>query len=52
MMAIFTEEQMSRPLFENPTGAQNFSDSSEGRAGFMVGGKANLTFERIGQQFR
>ena len=51
MKAIFTEEQMSRPLFENPTCAQNRSDSPEGQAGFMVGGRANLTFERIGQQF-
>ncbi len=51
MNAIFTEEQMSRPLFENPTCAQNLSGSPGGRAGFIVGGKANLTFNRIGQQF-
>ena len=51
MKPIFTEEQMFRPLFENPPGEKIFSDSFEGRAGFMVGGKANLTFERIGQQF-
>ena len=50
-MAIFTEEQMFRPLFEDPTGAQKPSDSSEGGAGFMVGGQANLTFARIRQQF-
>lgn len=50
-MTIFTEEQMNRPLFEEPIPALERSDPSEGPPGFMVGGMANLAFEHIGQQY-
>lgn len=50
-MTVFTDEQMNRPLFEEP--AQNIerTDPSEGQPGFIIGGMGNLPFQHIGQQY-
>ena len=49
-MTVFTEAQMNRPLFEEPTPALECADPSEGPPGFMTGGMANLTFQHLGRQ--
>ncbi|MFZ4071980.1 MAG: hypothetical protein ACOYJ6_17995 [Caulobacterales bacterium] len=50
-MSVFTDEQMNRPMFEEPSPALERSDPSEGAPGFLIGGMANLTFQHIGQQY-
>jgi hypothetical protein len=50
-MTIFTEEQMNRPLFEEPTAALKRTDLLEGSPGFVIGGMANLSFQHMGQQY-
>ncbi len=50
-MKPFTDEQMNRPLFEEPTPEIERVDPSDGPTGFMIGGMANLTFQHIGQQY-
>ena len=50
-VTAFTDAQMNRPLFEEPTPALERVDPSEGPWGFMVGGMANLTFQHVGQQY-
>ena len=49
-MTVFTEAQMNRPLFEEPTPSLECADPSEGPPGFMTGGMANLTFQHLGRQ--
>ena len=50
-MNVFTDAQMNRPLFEEPTADLERVEPSEGPRGFMIGGMANLPFEYIGQQY-
>jgi len=50
-MAGFTEEQMHRPLFEQPTAAIERPDQWSEPLGFLVGGGANHRFEHLGQQY-
>jgi len=50
-MTVSTDEQMNRPLFEEPTSALERAGSWEGAPGFMVGGMANLTFRDIAEQY-
>jgi hypothetical protein len=50
-MTVFTDEQMNRPLFEEPTPDLERSHPSEEPLGFMIGGIANLTSQHLGQQY-
>ncbi|MBF0356900.1 MAG: hypothetical protein HQL43_16865 [Alphaproteobacteria bacterium] len=50
-MRVFTDAQMYRPLFEEPTPALERETAFDGALGFMVGGMANLNFEYLGQQY-
>ncbi|MBT3358824.1 MAG: hypothetical protein HN403_04265 [Rhodospirillales bacterium] len=50
-MSGFSEEQMTRPLFEEPTVEQERIDPSDGPPGFLIGGMANSTFQHMGQQY-
>ena len=50
-MADFTEEQMHRPLFEEPTVALERPCEWSEPLGFMVGGMANQKYQNLGQQY-
>ena len=50
-MAVFTEDQMTRPLFEKPVTELEGIDLSAIPPGFMIGGMANLSLQQIGQQY-
>ncbi len=50
-MAGFTEEQMHRPLFEEPTAAIERPDQWSEPLGFLVGGGANQRYQHLGQQY-
>lgn len=46
----FTQEQMTRPLFEEPTEAIERTSPYE-KKGFLVGGGANQKFQHLSQQY-
>jgi hypothetical protein len=50
-MTGFTEDQMNRPLFEEPTAALERPDHWSEPLGFMVGGLANQKYQHLGQQY-
>ena len=50
-MNVFTEEQMHRPLFEEPTPALSRADQWSEPLGFLIGGGANQPFQHLGQQY-
>lgn len=50
-MTGFTEEQMHRPLFEQPTAALARPDKWSEPLGFLVGGAANQRYQHLGQQY-
>lgn len=50
-MTPFTEDQMHRPLFEEPTAALARPDPWSEPLGFMVGGMANQKYQHLGQQY-
>lgn len=50
-MVGFTEEQMHRPLFEEPTEALERPSKWSEPLGFMVGGMANQKYQHLGQQY-
>ena len=50
-MAGFTEEQMHRPLFEEPTAAIERPNQWSEPLGFLVGGGANQQYQHLGQQY-
>lgn len=50
-MSAFTDEQMHRPLFEEPTAAIERPDQWSEPLGFMVGGMANQPYQHLGQQY-
>ena len=47
----FTEDQMHRPLFEEPAPEIERQDAWEGPHGFLFGGMANLKLPALGQQY-
>ena len=51
MNDIFTDEQIDRPLFEEPTLRVERADPADGPFGFMVGGTANLSPPYLAQQY-
>lgn len=50
-MTTFTDEQMNRPLFEDPAVALERPNKWSEPLGFMVGGMANQKFQHLGQQY-
>lgn len=50
-MKDFTEEQMHRSLFEEPTAELERASPAEGPPGFMIGGMANIALRHLGQQY-
>lgn len=50
-MSVFTEDQMHRPLFEEPSAALERHDKWSEPFGFMVGGMANTNYQHLGQQY-
>ena len=50
-MTVFTEEQMHRPLFEEPTVEIERPDEWSEPLGFLVGGAANQRYQHLGQQY-
>lgn len=50
-MTGFTDEQMHRPLFEEPTAAIERPDQWSEPLGFLVGGAANQRYQHLGQQY-
>ena len=50
-MTGFSNDQMHRPLFEEPTAGIERRDASEKPYGFLVGGGANLSLQHLGQQY-
>jgi len=50
-MTVFSDEQMHRPLFEEPTPAIERRDTRDKPHGFLVGGGANLSRQHLGQQY-
>lgn len=50
-MTGFTDEQMHRPLFEEPTEALGRPNQWSEPLGFMVGGMANQKYQHLGQQY-
>jgi hypothetical protein len=50
-VTVFTDAQMHRPLFEEPTPELERSSPTDGPPGFMIGGMANLAYPHIGQQY-
>ncbi|GAB3306341.1 hypothetical protein [Haliea atlantica] len=50
-MTGFSQEQMHRPLFEEPTAAIERPDQWSEPLGFLVGGSANQRFQHLGQQY-
>lgn len=50
-MTVFSDEQMHRPLFEEPTPAIERRDAWEKPYGFLIGGGANLSLQHLGQQY-
>lgn len=50
-MTAFTEEQMHRPLFEEPTVEIERPDEWSEPLGFLVGGAANQRYQHLGQQY-
>lgn len=49
-MTGVTEDQMNRPLFEEPTAALERPNHWSEPLGFMVGGMANQKYQHLGQQ--
>ena len=50
-MTVFTDAQMHRPLFEEPTPDLERASPEDGPPGFMIGGMANLAYQQLGQQY-
>ncbi len=50
-MTNFSEDQMYRPLFEEPTDDIERVDAWEGPLGFLVGGMANLSLQQLAEQY-
>lgn len=50
-MSVFTEEQMHRPLFEEPTADIARANGWSPPYGFLIGGGANLSPQHLGQQY-
>ncbi|MGI1663965.1 hypothetical protein ACRDNQ_17130 [Palleronia sp. KMU-117] len=50
-MTGFNEDQMHRPLFEEPTAALERPSQWSEPLGFMVGGMANQKYQQLGQQY-
>jgi hypothetical protein len=50
-MADFSEDQMHRPLFEEPTDDIERVDAWEGPLGFLIGGMANMSLRQLGEQY-
>ncbi|NJO36878.1 MAG: hypothetical protein HC871_03680 [Rhizobiales bacterium] len=50
-MKDFTEDDMKRPLFEEPTKEHERLDAWDEPRGFMIGGMANLKREELAQQY-
>lgn len=50
-MTVFTDEQMHRPLFEEPTEELERPNEWSEPLGFMVGGMANQEYQYLGQQY-
>ena len=48
---IFTDEAMTRPLFEEPTPAIEREDPFSGPQGFMLGGMAQATTASLAQEY-
>jgi len=50
-MTGFFEDQVHRPLFEEPTDDIERADAWEEPLGFLVGGMANMSLEQLGEQY-
>jgi len=50
-MTNFSEDQMHRPLFEEPTDEIERRDAWEEPLGFLVGGIANTSLQQLGEQY-
>ncbi len=50
-MTHFSEDQMHRPLFEEPTEDIERVDAWEEPLGFMIGGMANTSLQQLGEQY-
>ncbi len=50
-MTSFSEDQMHRPLFEEPSAAIERPDQWSEPLGFLVGGGANQRYQHLGQQY-
>lgn len=50
-MTVFSNEQMTRPLFEEVTPQHERCDEWSSASSFIVGGMANLKFQHLGQQY-
>jgi hypothetical protein len=50
-MSVVSDEQMHRPLFEEPTPAIERQDALEAPLGFLIGGGANLSPQHLAQQY-
>jgi hypothetical protein len=50
-MSVFTDEQMHRPLFEEPTADIERPDQWSAPLGFLVGGMANQPYQHLEQQY-
>jgi len=50
-MSGFTNEQMNRPLFEEPISDISRPDEWSTPLGFLIGGMANNKFQHLGQQY-
>jgi hypothetical protein len=50
-MTNFSEDQMHRPLFEEPTDDIERVDGWEEPRGFLVGGMANMSLQQLGEQY-
>jgi HEPN domain-containing protein len=51
IMNDFSEDQMYRPLFEEPTHEIERGDAWEGPLGFLVGGMANQSLQQLAEQY-
>ena len=50
-MTNFSEDQIHRPLFEEPTDAIERGDAWEEPLGFLVGGWANMSLQQLAEQY-
>jgi hypothetical protein len=50
-MTNFSEDQMHRPLFEEPTDAIERADAWDEPLGFLVGGMANMSPQQLAEQY-